>query len=147
MSPRQLFIRRVDANHAPLIEHVFRENYGELSSIEIIRHSSQKKTNKYSARLFVDYWYNTQVSINFVSRLERKGSAKIMYNDPFAWDVMPDRNVRITSEDLMAKNRELAAECERLRNVARNFHHELKSYKKRCSAIMNDTCGFKVKTS
>jgi hypothetical protein len=146
MSLRQLFIRRVDANHAPLIEHIFRENYGELSSIEIIRHASHKKTNKYSARLFVEYWYNTQVSMNFVHRLEKKGSAKIMYNDPFAWEVMPDKNIRISSEDLILKNKQLADECERLREVARNFHHELRAYKKRCTVLLNSN-NEKVKLS
>jgi len=132
MSVRQLYIKRVDANHAPLIEHIFRENYGELTSIEIIRHSSQSKKNKYSARLFVEYWYSTQVSINFVDRLTRKGSAKVVYNDPHAWVVVPDREATnaLTIEALNLHVKELNYECERLRGVARNFHHDLLGYQK-----------------
>lgn len=133
MSVRQLFIKRVDPNHAPLIEHIFRANYGELSSIEIIRHSSQTKKNKYSARLFVEYWYSTQVSQNFVDRLTRKGTAKVVYNDPHAWVVMPDRDASdkdFTIEALNLHVKELNHECERLRSVARNFHHDLLGYQK-----------------
>jgi len=138
MSIRQVYIKKVDPNHAPLIEHIFRENYGELKSIEIIRHSSHKRSNKYSARVFVDYWYNTQVSINFVNRLLEKGTAKIMYNDPHAWSVTYDRNMDINVEDLIANNKELYAECERLRNVARKFHHELKRCEQRYEDIYNE---------
>lgn len=133
MSVRQLFIKRVDANHAPLIEHIFRTNYGELSSIEIIRHSSETKKNKYSARLFVDYWYSTQVSNNFVDRLTRKGSAKVVYNDPHAWTVVTDKDAidkGLTIEALNLHVKELNYECDRLRGVARNYHQELLQYQK-----------------
>jgi hypothetical protein len=64
-----------------------------------------KKSRKYAiykAVIYFSYWYENDIARNFQKRLIEKNEARVVYDDPWFWNVLKNENPKLSKKDKRA---------------------------------------------
>jgi hypothetical protein len=84
------------------VKYVFESlNIGKVSRVDFIE--KDKDTSKFMAFVHFDYWFINDSSYNLQEKILSTGQSRVVYNDPYYWIVMENKNPRTLNEVLLEK--------------------------------------------
>lgn len=76
-------------------------NIGVVSRVDFVKRES--KNSQWMAFVHFDFWYINNTSYHLQERISDQGQARIVYNEPYYWIVMENKNPRTQMEVLLEK--------------------------------------------
>ena len=96
----RVFLQWVDEQ---LIVDIFdRQHLGRVYKVNIIHmkdESARRGHPMYKAIVYFSAWYNNIIAYNFQQRIFNEGDAKIVYDDPWFWVAMENKEQRLSNND------------------------------------------------
>lgn len=100
-----LFIPSVTASTTEeQIQKVFESlHLGVVSRVDFVEKDGNNQKGKYMAFVHFEYWFINNSSYHLQERITTHGQGKIVYNDPYYWIVMENKNPRSEGEIILEK--------------------------------------------
>ena len=84
------------------IKEVFLKlNVGIVSRVDFIK--KDEGYAKYMAFIHFEYWFVNDTSYHIQERIQNTGTSRIVYNDPYYWIIMENKNPRTQNEVVLEK--------------------------------------------
>jgi len=85
-----------------IIDMFDRQHLGRVYKVNIIHMKGESRSRghpMYKAIVYFSVWYNNIIAYNFQQRIFNKGDAKIVYDDPWFWVAMENKQQRLSNND------------------------------------------------
>ena len=107
----------------------------EIADVDTIEIKPHKHSNKPYSMAFVHIknWHETEAASSIVSRLKDHGSAKIVYDDPHYWLLLPWQSKEMRTNRIQTNTGQLE---NRISSLEQMFQHKIQLLENKITEIM-----------